>query len=431
MRVATKQKPKVMIGLSEVAGYNNGLKRGFEELGIECAFIELYNHKFQYGANKSRNIYIRFVQFLGDKRISTPQDKFLKRVFWILCQQISISPLFLWALLKYDVFIFGFGESFFRSYDLPILKLLRKKLIFIFYGSDSRPPYLNKKFLNSSTQECIRASYLKKRQIQKINKYADILIDNPLSSHFHEREIIAGMRMGIPFAMQHRISEPKLQKRDNIRILHAPSDPAGKGTEIIRQSIKNLVRKGYQIEFIEIAGKPNREVLEALSTCDFVVDEIYSDALMAMFATEAAYFGKAAVVCGYATLQDFGDLPQECIPPVHHSHPDMIQEAIELLTVNKKYRIELGERAKKFVQEYWTARTVAERYLKLINGEHTREWFYNPQNVQYLYGWGFSEQKLKEHLKRFIDCGGKKALQLSDKPDLEQRFIDFAQSGLR
>jgi len=44
---------------------------------------------------------------------------------------------------------------------------------------------------------------------------------------------------------------------------------------------------------------PNHAVLEELGKCDFVIDQAFADYGMAGFATEAAWFGKTAVVGGY------------------------------------------------------------------------------------------------------------------------------------
>src|SRR3990170_1211052 len=64
----------------------------------------------------------------------------------------------------------------------------------------------------------------------------------------------------------------------------------------ILKFIKKMQLKGHSIELIEIIRKTNAEVLDELSRCDFIIDELYSDAAMAGFATEAAFFGKPAIV---------------------------------------------------------------------------------------------------------------------------------------
>lgn len=228
--------------------------------------------------------------------------------------------------------------------------------------------------------------------------------------------------MDNPPAVSSRASQGKLV------ILHAPSDPERKGTDIIRHTVRRLQDKGYDIELREIIGKPNSEVLSQLSHCDFVIDELYSDTIMARFAAEAAFFGKPAIVAGYASYSNWGNILPEEMPPVHYCHPDKLEEAIEKLTTEEVYRRNLGKRAKKFVDERWSVKAVAERYMRLIMNNYPEEWLYNPKNIEYAHGWGLSEQQVKSFIRKTIEKGGKKALQLSDKPKLEQQFIEFAYS---
>lgn len=423
-----KKIPRIFIGLHEVAGYNTGLKKGFDELGVESIFVELKDHPFKYGEKRSDNVLIRLIKFFGNRIIAIPEPNSFRRIFWICCQQLSKIPLFIWALFKYDVFIFGYKSSFFYFYDLPILKLFGKRIIYIFYGSDSRPPYIQGNYFNVPIQECISLSNIQKKSIKKIERYAGIIVNHPPGSHFHERSFIPIMRMGFPCLINSAGTPGSMLQTNKLRILHAPSDPERKGTEIIRKTIKNLQTKGYSIELIEIIGKPNAQVLEELSRCDFIIDELYSDAVMAGFATEAAFFGKPAVVSGYANAYDWGNLPAESIPPVHYCHPDKIEEAVEKLIVDEAYRKELGRRAKQFVDKQWSARRVAERYLMLIKGDYPDDWLYDPKTIRYLHGWGLPELKVKTLVKNVIKEGGVSALQLSDKPELERMFVDFISS---
>jgi len=269
-------------------------------------------------------------------------------------------------------------------------------------------------------------TYRKKKIIMLIEKYADVIVDNPPTSHLHERKVVCSGRIGFPVSLDYGVIPESRTDDQVIRILHAPSHMEGKGTEQIRTAIKNLQNKGYAIDYVEIINKPNSFVLKQLSGCDFIVDELYSDAIMAGFATEAAFFGKPAVVGGYATIGDMGNLPEECIPPVHHCHPDHVEQAIEKLIIDKSYRVDLGFRAKQFLDRYWTARSVAERYLRLLKGDYPDDWLYDPKDIRYLHGWGLNEKFLKENIRAVLSTGGREALQLSDKPVLEQMYLDFA-----
>jgi hypothetical protein len=231
--------------------------------------------------------------------------------------------------------------------------------------------------------------------------------------------------MGIPIQVAHVCPSPSSASDSNrIRILHSPSSPQHKGTPQIRQAIKNLQAKGYPIDFIEMVGKPNAEVLEELACCDFVVDQLNGDGPISGFGTEAAFFGKPAIN-GTHTTHAWEIYSADQIPLVHHCHNDAIESAIETLIVNKEYRIELGKRAQQFVRSRWTPKKIAERYVRLIEGDIPDDWMYDPRNLRYVHGYG-PETQIRQAVRGVIETGGKDALHLSDKPELERRFIEFA-----
>src|SRR5206468_9989151 len=153
------------------------------------------------------------------------------------------------------------------------------------------------------------------------------------------------------------------------------------------------------------------------------------DVSMAGFAAEAAMFGKPAIVGTYAKedLERPFHHTQMGMPPVHLCHPEGIEMAIEKLIVDKEYRLELGGNAREFVQDNWTAKKVAERYLRLIEGSIPQDWVCDPQDIRYMHGACLPEERVKRLLRAVVEEGGKAALQLSDKPELERLLLQFAE----
>ncbi|MCD6578929.1 hypothetical protein J7L48_05595 [bacterium] len=336
------------------------------------------------------------------------------------------------AILKYDVFIFGFTTSFFNFIDLPILKFLNKKIIYVFHGSDSRPPYINGAVMTKNRKndisECLLLTKKRRKIIRTIDKYADIIIDHPPMGLFHERPFVLVLSIGIPYNSPENPITGLGDNPDTVCILHSPSHLEAKGTHIIRDTISNLKSKGYNIEFVEIMGKPNSVVLEEVARCDFVVDQLYSDTPLAGFATEAAFFGKPAVVGGYYAEYIYDDYSEDDIPPSYYCHPDDIEKAIEKMITDKEFRLGLGKKASDFVKTQWHPAKVAERYLRIILDDIPEEWLYDPQRISYIYGAGISKERAKQLVKALIEKYGKEVLQLNDKPELEKKFIEFSQN---
>jgi len=137
------QPMKVFIGTREIAGHYVNLKKGFDKIGIQSGFYNLYEHPFKYANPDEKNILVTLIRYFQTKTVASQKSH--PAIKWLLlgCLFLLRVVLFFYAVLKYDVFIFGFNSSFFLSYDLPILKFLKKKVIYRFHGIDCRPPYLS------------------------------------------------------------------------------------------------------------------------------------------------------------------------------------------------------------------------------------------------------------------------------------------------
>ncbi|MBN1183776.1 MAG: hypothetical protein JXB49_15900 [Bacteroidales bacterium] len=427
-----KSRVRIFIGPVEIAGYSSNLKKGFDSLGIKCDCVDFSVHQFAY-EDFSQGI-AKFIRRIHVKIQEATHSKY-KKIFFEKFRTILILIYFFSILPKYNTFIYTSGASYFKLLDLTLLKLLGKKIIFIFNGTDHRPPYINGVFMsldNSiSPEECIGLTKKIKHTVQKIEKNADIVIAHHLSAQFHEKRFIPGLFIGMPYKLPEGIQQVKNKhKRMNgaVRILHAPSRPYCKGSDIIEKAIDDLSGRGYKIEFIKIINRPNREVLEEISRCDFVIDELYSDVRMAGLATEAAFLGKPSIVGGYASdehLKIDGMLTSDQLAPVYYCHPLNIEAAIEKMIVDKDFRVNLGLKAREFVETHQSAKHVAEKILRWIEGESFDKYLYDPADIRYLYGFGLSEMRLKQVITSVINQGGVKALMLSDKPQLEKQFLDF------
>ena len=175
-----------------------------------------------------------------------------------------------------------------------------------------------------------------------------------------------------------------------------------------------------------IEGMPYELVLRELSACDFVVDQLYSDTPLAVFATEAAFAGKPAVVGGYFAREVASYLQPQDRPPSLFVMPAHIEAAIERLIIDRAFRLELGAKARRFVTTHWTAKAVAERYLKLLSDDIPENWWFDPGHVRYVRGCGMPQAHASRLVRELIERFGVSSLQVADKQELEQAFIRLA-----
>ena len=428
---------RIFIGLTEIAGYFGNLQRGFEEIGIPATFVDEAGHPFGYRRLGVLGRIGRAAVGLQERQAAAGWSRPLWRSLWLFFRVARLPlrvGLFTLAVARHDVFIMSAGVSFLpRHADLPLLRLLGKRLIWVFSGTDHRPPYLNGRTVRAVAGDpgaLAGMAAAARARIRIVERHAHAIVALPASSHFHSRPVHSYLRIGVPFAEPEAVPEGADPfGGSGVRILHSPSDPPSKGTAEIRAAIDELRGRGHAIDYVEIIRRPHAEVLGALRACDFVVDEVYSDTPMAVFATEAASFGKPAVVTGYyAALLD-SEVPGDEIPPTHFDLPERLVAAIELLVTDDGYRRELGERARRFVRERWAPRMVAGRYLELIDGRGGDAWRWEPSEQRYLLGWGMPAAMVVDTIRRLLDHGGTGSLHLDHHPALRDRFVRLARQA--
>lgn len=423
----------IFIGLSDIIGYNANIAKNLHNKGYNITYFICNNNIYHPEIYPiADNHFLMKIILFCQKKYQTNKTVILKYIF-LLLRELFIPFLLLWAIRKHKVFIFSFGHSFVRGgYDLWLLKKLGKRIIFnIGFGADSRPPFLQYRCygydgIPKSLNYIKYKTYLKKKTIQRIEKYSDIVINSPYTSHFNKKFIINSFALGIPVKFD--ILNKESKKENTICVLHSPSNPLAKGTECIRTAINELTEEGYKIEYIEITGVSQKTVIEKINNCDFVVDQLYSDSIMPGFSTEAAFFGKASVISGYGLDELKKYIPKDMLPPTYVCHPDKIKDAIKFMIENKDYRIKLGQAARKFVQNQWNPDKVTDRFIQIINNKIPQEWYINPKDITYVYGCSLPKEKSQRLIKRLIDKYGVSSLQLNHHPDLEKAFIKFANS---
>ncbi len=444
---------RVFMGLAEVSGFYTNLKKGFDRIGVDAELVTLTPHRFAYGDDR-RSLWVRMAQYTVQKRARHAAAARPIRYFWTFLTIVTRALLLAWAILRFDVFLFSCSTSFFRFRELPLLKLLGKRIIYNFHGTDGRCGFMDgfaeDTFMpqgmregtgyigpiRDTDDEEVRAAKVdayraitawRKSNIRRIERHADVIINSPSHGQHHERAFVQRLVVGMPYVPDREL----IARYDNrapssvVTILHSPSYPEGKGSPGIRAAVQSLIAKGLPINYVEVTGRPNREVLELIGDCDFVVDQLYSDMGMVGFATEAAFFGKPAIVGGYYAELQSSEIAAEWVPPTEFCLPEHIEDAIEKLVRDADYRRELGARARAFVESQWLADRSAERVLALASGDYPKEWIFDPSDARYILGMGMSKNAVRRIVKGMYESFGMDAFMLAGKDRLQRQILDF------
>jgi glycosyltransferase involved in cell wall biosynthesis len=419
-----KQNVKVFMGIFEMAGYFNRLSAAFDELGVENYFLEFRDRPGFYDSTYAskenaitRGVKKNYLKYKSEKSR-------MKKTANMIVFMANMICTFLWAASNFNVFIFVSGISFFslapffKEVDLKILKCLKKDIIFLYVGSDSRPAYASVFINEMNAGQIVEKTRQQKQRVSISEKYAAYIIDNPASSHFHTKKFINFAKLGMPIDEFKNTDTERLEiNKTGTRILHAPSNPVLKGTSRIRAAVDELKEEGFEIEYIELTGVPNEVVRSNIEICDFVIDELYSDCFLAGLSTEAAIAGKASIIGGYA--KDFmRKIYAEEAELSYYTDPDGLKDAIRDLIHDEEKRIRIGKKAQDYVKENWDSKAIAEKYLTLIRNEAPEGWYYDPLHCDYIYGCGIRKEAVDDMLLKIDSEYGLSALCIDDNKTL-------------
>ncbi len=145
-----------------------------------------------------------------------------------------------------------------------------------------------------------------------------------------------------------------------LKIVHAPSSPALKGTESVLKAIERLSAEGVPIEFKLVENMNHEEAKEVYKWADVVVDQLRIG-WYGVLSVEAMALGKAVVTYIRDDLKHY--LPHPA--PLAIANPDTIYDVLKDLAQNKKEAVALGRRGRKYTAEIHDAQKVTDVLLQI------------------------------------------------------------------
>ncbi|MDD1758933.1 MAG: glycosyltransferase [Methanotrichaceae archaeon] len=355
-----KKKRKIFIGINEIGDMSLCLAQGFRELGFEVT-----------------NIVSEIDRPL--KRRREKHDGYIKRTENKYLYFLYRLKAFLENVPYHDIFIFIFSETFFSFllssrheylrplsyFELPLLKLMGKKIVVCTNGCDVRHYSLVEReaqekgdkyhicFDCDLKEKCSLS--LKTMKVKKIEKYADYIISHPLTGYLFKRKYLMTR---LPINL--KTISFKINNSAEPLILHAPSYSMKKGTKYLLETIEKLKEEDYRFKFLLCENMDNAEVRQKLSQSEIVVDQLLARA-HGLFAIEAMASGN--VVLGNVQGGHYG-FPEEL--PILTTNPDKIYENLKTVLENPQLRAEMAQRGRVYVEKYHDHIKVARDFLRQI-----------------------------------------------------------------
>ncbi|TLY40671.1 MAG: glycosyltransferase family 4 protein [Nitrospirae bacterium] len=280
--------------------------------------------------------------------------------------------VFLWAVLRYDIFHLYFDGGFLnrtlgKPLELPLLKLLGKKIIVSAYGGDVRVERITRTLgeyncCMDCTQRlvaCICDDNLARRNLAHVQRYADSTL-----SMGDMTEYTPGSRNDLfywaidlkkwPFVGVSLSSSP-------VKVLHAPNHPQFKGTRYLEACIKQLQDEGYPVQLVLVTGLGNEEAKEVYTQADIMADQ-FLIGWHGNFAVEAMALGKPVVA--YIRKPEVY-LPHGVECPIVNANPGTLRQALVTLIENPTLRYELGVKGRQYVEQVFSLERVGARMDRL------------------------------------------------------------------
>ena len=280
--------------------------------------------------------------------------------------------LFLWALLKFDIFHLFYGGGLWsgmgivphaRRLELPLLRLAGKRIIASAYGGDVRVRELTEQWRPYNIcQECPdpgRYCICDSTRAEANASYYRAWC-NALLAMGDMHEYVPGSCKEFkywPIDVQRIPAAGVSSHPGPIRIVHAPNARFFKGTRFIEQAVASLKSKGYDLDLIMVERVSNAEARRKYGEADIVIAQCLIG-WIGYTELEAMAAGKPVI----SYIRDPRYLSHTHGCPIVSANPDTLESALERLIRSHALRDELGRQGRAYVEREWSYEALAPHY---------------------------------------------------------------------
>lgn len=380
---------RFFIGCSDVCGMINIYAEELKRLGhttTTCTYVKNKfhpNEKFDIVANN-------WADYLLDR----PLPSFINKAAVTLKNRTSLFDKHIEHHIydQHDVFIFIWAGIYLQHHkrDLQLIKQKGKKIISILVGSDVRYPYAFQQEFGMDVSKW-PANYHRpyayfNKTLRDVEMYSDIILSVPDQMGLAIRDYD---HFQIPVDLKKY--QYNLTGNDKPVVIHAPSNPAIKATDIILNTLEKLKDEGLSFDLKFIQNMENSELLKLLSQSDILVDE--------MIVHGPALLSFEAMASGCAVATKYLQSSPDCFrPPVKHISPENIYQTVKELIINKDLRQNMAIQGRAYLEKNNTAEALISKMLeKLNNPDRKKE--YRPTFFRDHFTLPATENKLSEQDK--------------------------------
>ena len=270
-------------------------------------------------------------------RLHPEADWSLDRAGGFIRRQLAQWRAFFQLLPRTDVFHFYFGLTLVpKSLQFPILRLLRKKSVLHFLGSDIRGRSPEELSYSGSADAQIVGSY------DAIRWVPDAYVVPP----------------GIDLR---EFTPVPPTDRERPLVVHAPSNRARKGTQYVIAACEKL---GVDLEIVE--GLHHEEARRRYEHADIVVDQLNAG-WYGLFAIEAMALGKPVVTALHEDAVERTEAAYGVSLPVVNTTKETLVETLRPLVESPEERRRIGKASRRYVEQVHDGDRNAGRLLEIYD----------------------------------------------------------------
>ena len=358
---------RILLGFTDVANITANYEKGFRALGHQV-FSVVWNKSYFYPDEE-------YSLVIDDRK---PGEKDGDNPLIYIKMALRMTRLV--KALNCDLFLMAAPAMLPTQLYYPVLKLFGKKIITAFLGSDVRYWYAFAEemrsygvyeemspFFEYARTRSGGSYWDKQRTVRVAEKYSDIIVSCSDSGQLQIQPYIRGH---VPLDL----SEFRFNVPGRIKplILHAPSVPEAKGTNVVLNAIKELQEEGLEFEFRLIEKMPHKELRNLLTEADIVIDELYS-ATIGGLSSEAMATGNVVLV---RYMAEYSKVPPGC--PAVNTTIFTLKENLRRVILNVEERKDLANRGRVFVETYNDNVKICKKLLNLLEQKDKIEYDFYP-----------------------------------------------------
>jgi glycosyltransferase involved in cell wall biosynthesis len=294
--------------------------------------------------------------FEVDRTIALDHERHDPLVFWRTFEE---------AIERFDVLHFHFARTLFPTdwgglppfWDLPIYRILGKRVFFTFHGTDIRIRRIHEQvnpWSHYRTSDIASDDDRTEKVIEICRTYADgLFVVSVEYLHFVPDATVMPRVIDLSAWPE----QPPTQRERPV-VLHVPSRRGTKGTDRILAGLERLREAGVAFESRLLEGVSHAEARAAIADADVVVDNVITGDYEVVSIEAMASSRVAVANVGASAQAAFPDAPVVAVDP------DTFEDRLAALIGDANRRRELAARGRAYVAATHDAPVIAARLVE-------------------------------------------------------------------